>query len=341
MNLFKTLSKKVFIVAEIGNNHEGDVTVAKKLVDVAVQAGVDAVKFQTFRGIDIVIPTLLSSEYPDWGVKEYKYWCDYLNSIALPFDKHKEIFDYAREKGVLPFSTPTSPEVVDFLEDLGVEIFKVASMDITNVQLLRKIANTGKPVIMSTGMASEDEIEKAVSFFDINKLILLHCVADYPLTYNNANLRGIVKLKDKFRCLVGFSDHSLGYKLSIAAVSLGAQVIEKHITVSRNTQKKAEHHFSLEPLELKEFTERIRETEVALGIKDIIRSSEEKQRAINSRRSLHVNKNLKSGDALKAEDISVLRPSDGAAPDEFDYFVDKIMKSDKNIWDSLKKEDVK
>lgn len=340
MDLFRKISQKVFIVAEIGNNHNGSVATAKKLIDAAADAGVDAVKFQTFRGIDIVTPNVLSSEYPDWNVTEYKYWYEFLDSISLPLDKHKEVFDYAKDKALIVFSTSTSPEAVDFLEGLDVPIFKIASMDITNVQLLKKIASIGKPVIMSTGMAEEEEIRYAVRFFDLDRLILLHCVSDYPLVNSNANLRSIMWLQERFKCNVGFSDHSLGYELAIASVACGARVVEKHVTLDRNSRNKAEHHFSLEPDELKEFVVHIRQIESALGNKGITRSCGEQECRLKARRTLHVNKDIKAGSVLKSEDICVLRPCDGAPPGEFDFFVGREIKRNKKAWDSLTKEDI-
>lgn len=340
MNLFEKLFKKVFIVAEIGNNHNGDITTAKRLIDIAVESGVDAVKFQTFRGLDIVTPKVLSSEYSNEFSTNYTYWYEFLDSIALPLDKHKEIFDYANSKGIIAFSTPTSLEIVDFLENLNVPLYKVASMDVTNMPLLKKIASTGKPVILSTGMAEEKEIESAVRCFDIKKIILLHCISEYPLSYESANLKAILKLKDKFSCPIGFSDHSLGYELSIIAVAYGARVIEKHITLDRKPLRIAEHHFALEPSELKVFVTKIRQSELALGKETIKRTFKERKIRTNSRRSLHVNKEIKIGEILKSDDISILRPADGASPQDIDYFIGKSLRRHKEAWAPLKKEDV-
>ena len=340
MNLLERIKKKVFIIAEIGNNHNGDIETAKELIDVAVEAGVDAVKIQTFRGLDIVIPKVLSSAYPDWNVTEYKYWYEFLDSIALSLEDHKDFFDYAKSKGVMAFSTPVSPDRVDFLSDLNVDLFKIASMDVSNIPLLKRFSKVDEPIIVSTGMASYEEIQKAIDIIDSEQLILLHCVSDYPLNYDNANLKSIDWLLKEFRYPVGFSDHSLGYELSVAAVTRGACVIEKHITLNRNSKKKAEHHFSLEPNELKELVGSVRRIEKALGVEQCFCSDNEKLMRLKARRGLHINKDLNEGDVLKEEDISVLRPADGDLPKNFDFYIGKPIKHNKAQWDTLNKEDV-
>jgi sialic acid synthase SpsE len=340
MNLFDIISDKIFIIAEIGNNHNGNIETAKRLIDVAVESGVDAVKFQTFRGTDIVSPKVLSSDYPEWNVTEYKYWYEFANSIALPLNDHREVFSYANKKGVIPFSTPTSVEIVDFLDELRVPFYKIASMDITNVQLLEKVASKNKPVIMSTGMAEENDIENAVKFFDINKLVLLHCVSDYPLVYSSANLRSINWLQKRFNCPVGFSDHSLGYDLALAAVALGARVIEKHITLDRNSPQKAEHHFALEPDELKILVKKIRQIEASLGKEEIVISPGEKDLRKKALRSMHLNNDLKEGHILTEEDIAIVRPNDGIEPKYYKDVLGKKLKKNKKSWDPLTKEDI-
>lgn len=340
MNIRELLEERVFIIAEIGNNHNGDVNIAKKLIDRAVEAGADAVKFQTFRGIDIIAPNIPSSQYPEWNVTEYKYWYEFLDSISLPYERHEEVFEYALGKGVIPFSTPTSPESVKLLEKLDVSIFKVASMDLNNVQLLEVIASTNKPVILSTGMSSEDEIERAVEYFDCKKLALMHCVSNYPLDFRDANLKSIPRLWKRFGCSVGFSDHSLGYELDIAAVVLGARIIEKHITLDRNTPLKAEHHFAMEPHEFKEMVHKIRQIETSLGDEVITLSWKEKEMKKRARRSLYVNKNLKAGHMLGVNDISVVRPPGGAPPEAYKYFIGKRITHDKDRWTALTKEDL-
>jgi len=340
MNLKQIIKKQIFIIAEIGNNHNGSVKTAKKLIDVAKHAGADAVKFQTFKGTDIVTPQVLSSEYADWKISKYKYWYQFLDSIALPFDKHREVFDYAKRQGIIPFSTPTSIHSVKFLESLNVPFYKIASMDVTNIPLLKAIKKTNKPVIMSTGMSLEKEITQAISILDTQKVILMHCISDYPLKLENANLNTIPWLKDKYKCLVGFSDHSIGHDLVIAAIACGAKIIEKHITLNRKSSKKAEHHFALLPSEFEKLVEKIKLIESALGKKMLFRSNTEIKLAKKAKRSLHINKNLKSGNILRKEDISILRPNNGALPAELNDFIGKKLKKNKSIWNPLKRSDI-
>lgn len=340
MNVWDKQLKKVFIVAEIGNNHNGDIETAKRMIDAAVDAGADAVKIQSFRGIDIITPNIPASEYPAWNVTEYTYWADFLDSIALPMDKHEAFFLYARERGIQAFSTPTSSKIVDMLEELDAPFYKIASMDITNLPLLRRVARTQKPVILSTGMGDRPQIEAAVQCFDKNLLLIMHCVSDYPLDYRNANLRSIQYLARAYGCPVGFSDHSLGYDLDIAAVACGARAIEKHITLSRQTDKKVEHHFALEPRELRELVGKIRDIEAALGSEEVELSDNEKTYRFKALRSLHVASDLPRGHVLGSDDVLVLRPGDGTAPETYDLFIGKKLSRDMKAWEPLTESDV-
>jgi len=331
----------VFIVAEIGNNHNGDPDTAKKLIDAAAAAGVDAVKFQTFRGLDIVSPRVAAHEYKDWNIEGFDQWYQFLDSIALPFDKHAEVFQHASQAGVIPFSTPTSTAAVALLESIGTRLYKIASMDVTNVQLLEAVSRTGKPVILSTGMALEEEITLAVDFFDRQNLAVLHCVSDYPLNPQDANLRSIAWLKERFGCPVGFSDHSLGNELVTAAVAMGAVIIEKHITLDRQSTRKAEHHFALEPAELKQMVKKIRLIEAALGAATINLSHKERDLREKARRSLHATRELKSGHTLEPEDIAIVRPGDGAPPQDYAFFIGKVLDVDVSAWAPINKEVLK
>ncbi len=331
----------VLIVAEIGNNHNGDPDTAKKLIDAAAAAGADAVKFQTFRGLDIVSPAVSAKEYKDWNIEGFDRWYQFLDSIALPFEKHAEVFQHADQAGIIPFSTPTSIAAVELLESIDTQLYKIASMDVTNTQLLEKVSRTGKPVILSTGMAFEEEIASAVTLFDPRKLAVLHCVSDYPLNPQDANLRSIIRLRERFRCPVGFSDHSLGHDLVIAAVSMGATIIEKHITLDRQSPLKAEHHFALEPAELKQLVKKIRLIESALGEETIHLSKKEQDLRKKARRSLHATWYLQAGHTLRPEDIAIVRPGDGALPGDYDFFIGKAVCRNLAAWAPINKEDVK
>lgn len=334
-------NNKTFIIAEIGNNHNGSVDTAKNLIDIAAEAGVDAVKFQTFRGRDIVSPTVKANEYKGWVAKGFDYWVDFLDTIALPLEDHKEVYDYAYQKGVIPFSTPTSPDIVDFLESIDNPIYKIASMDLTNVQLLRKVANTRKPVILSTGMGSEEEIERAIAIFKNNELVVLHCVSDYPTKPEDANLLSVKYLNEKFGVYTGLSDHSVSNEFAIGSVVLGAKVIEKHITYNRQAPELAEHHFALEPDELKNLVASVRIIEKGIGQNQLVRSENEIKNKLKFRRSLLVNKDMKKGTIITEEDISILRPNVGDAPELFDYFIGKTLTCDTEAWQGLNKNIVK
>ena len=336
-SLKQVTERRVFLIAEIGNNHNGSVQTAKELIDIAADANVDAVKFQTFSGLDIVTPVVKASEYGSWGVTEFDYWYQFLDTIALPLGKHSEVFDYAISKGLIPFSTPTSPAIVDFLETLDVSLYKIASMDLTNVQLLKKVASTGKPVIISTGMGVENEIRAASRIFANNELSILHCVSEYPTRPENANLRAVSYLVDSYNAIAGLSDHSIGNEFALGSVTLGGRVIEKHITYSREAKEKAEHHFALEKEELIELVKAVRRLEKGLGSAAIIRSEQENKNRRNYRRSLHLNRPMRKGEVIREEDIAVLRPNIGDAPSEFEYYPGKVLLNHAEPWTGLTK----
>jgi len=337
-----TANDNVLVVAEIGNNHDGSKDKAKLLIDIAADAGVDAVKFQTFRGLDIVSPLVTPSDYPQWQVGDFAYWHEFLDSIALPLEDHSEVFEYAISRGLHVFSTPTSPAIVDFLETINVPAYKIASMDVTNIPLLRKVAATGKPVIVSTGMANDFEIARLMDIFTLNQVALLHCISDYPLDPSNANLFSIQHLQNTYpnSQVVGFSDHSLDAELSCLAVALGAKIIEKHITYDRSSPTPAEHHFSLDPIMLKKFVASIRTTESSLGTIGLNRSQGEKTNRLKYRRSIHINKTLDVGHVIKSDDIEIVRPGDGAGPECVDDIVGSTLVNKKFAWDPLDENDL-
>ncbi len=340
-SLLNILRDKVFIIAEIGNNHNGSKQTAIELINMAAAAGVDAVKFQTFTGLDIVSPKVRADEYKGWDVKGFTYWHEFLDTIALPLEDHKEVYAYAYSKGLIPFSTPTSVQIVDFLESIGNEIYKVASMDVTNIPLLKKVAATGKPVIMSTGMTNEDEVGKAVEIFRHNELAVLHCVSDYPTQPENVNLLSIPYLAEKYNVISGFSDHALTNEFAVGSVVLGGRIVEKHITYSRQAAEKAEHHFALEPNDFADMVKAIRNVEKGMGRKQLVRSASESENKFKYRRSLHLNKNKNAGDQILEEDISVVRPAIGADVCDFEFFLGKVLNKSVDAWTGLKKEDIK
>ena len=252
-------------------------------------------------------------------------------------EDHHEIFDYARNRGIEPISTPTSPEIVEFLENLDASFYKIASMDITNVQLIKKVAKTGKPVVLSTGMAEYDDILTATNLLKNNELVLLHCISDYPTDPKDANIKSIEYLKETFKTTVGLSDHSITNEFAIGSVMLGAEIIEKHITYDRNAKEKAEHHFSIEPKELEDLVKSIRNIEKGIGRKILYRSKKENANKHKFRRSLHVNKNLNKGEILKESDIIVVRPDDGDDPMNYEKYIGKELIQNISKWQPLTK----
>jgi N,N'-diacetyllegionaminate synthase len=340
ISLKSITEKSVFIIAEIGNNHNGSRQTAIDLIEIAANAGVNAVKFQTFMGRDIVSPLVKANEYADWEVGGFDFWYEFLDTLALPLEDHKEVFDYARKRGLIPFSTPTSDKIVDFLESIDNEIYKIASMDVNNIQLLRKVALTHKPVILSTGMATDDEIQTAIDIFSNNELAILHCVSDYPTRPEKANLLALSHIAESYGVITGLSDHSLSNAFAIGAVALGGRVIEKHITYSRNAVEKAEHHFALEPDELTKLVIDIRNLEKGLGAKALVRSESELGNKQKYRRGLHLNKSKRAGETINGSDISVVRPVIGATASEYEFFLGKILKRNVDAWTGLRKEDL-
>ena len=327
--------KGVYIIAEIGNNHNGSKDKALELIDASAGSGADAVKFQSFSGLDIVSPKVTVEEYPKWNVKGYKYWYEFLDSIALKREDHQEIIDYALSKKLDFITTPLSIDVVGYLELIsGVKAYKIASMDLNNIPLLKVVAATEKPTVISTGMGSLEEIRIAVELFSRQDLTLLHCVSDYPLDPKEAGLNNILVLLEEFPELkIGFSDHSLGCELSIAAVSLGAKVIEKHITLSRKDPSPAEHHFAMEPDEFGQMVKWIRAIETSLSFKGFFRSKSEKENCIKYRRSYHYAKDLDKGYRVGANDILLVRPADGIEADKLDKILGRPLTNSVKAFD--------
>ncbi|MDH5523661.1 MAG: N-acetylneuraminate synthase family protein [Desulfobulbaceae bacterium] len=312
-----------YIIAEIGNNHNGSVDKAVELINKAAEAGADAVKFQSFRGLDIVTPKVRADEYPGWNVSGYEYWYQFLDSIALPLADHQKVIDHAHDCGLDFITTPVSPAIVDLLERMtGIDTYKVASMDLNNFGLLHAIAATDKKVILSTGMGALSEVDRAVDILGKDDLSILHCVSDYPLEPSNAALNNLNVLKERFpRGQVGFSDHSLGHELIIAAVAMGARVIEKHVTLDRNDPSPAEHHFALEPDEFAAMIKWVRSIDENLSISSWQRSSNEGEGRLKFRRSFHYNRDLPSGQVVDEDDLLFTRPGDGIGYEDLSSLV--------------------
>ena len=303
------LSARTLIVAEIGNNHEGDFEVAKLLVQQAADAGADAVKFQTIRA-----EKLLALSEQD-RIQRYKCY-------ELSDAQFVELAQLAKSAGLLFLSTPFDVNSVDLLDEL-VPAFKVASGDLNNYPFLAHVARKGKPILLSTGMATEDEIAKALETIEstlsipvAKQVVLLHCVSGYPTPIEQANLLSIPYLRDQFRVRIGYSDHTLGIAVSQAAVALGACVIEKHFTYRKENQSFRDHALSADPTEMKELVSNIRLIEGSLGEYDKRVMDCERDNRIEMRRSLAARKPISRGEIITEEAITFLRPATGISPEK-------------------------
>lgn len=321
--------KHTIIIAEAGVNHNGDIELAKKLVDAAVEAKVDFIKFQTFKAKNIVSETASKAEYQ---IKNQKSEDDsqfkMLQKLELSEDDHHELIVYCNSKGINFLSTAFDLESIDLLKNIGVEIGKIPSGEITNLPYLKKIAATFSTVIMSTGMANMDEIKAAVKVVkeagtDSSKLILLHCTTGYPTPMEEVNLNAMLTLAKEFNVAVGYSDHTMGIEVPIAAVALGAHVIEKHFTLDRNMPG-PDHIASLEPDELLKMTQAIRNIDVAIGngIKEPTPSEIKNKQA--ARKSIHIKREIEKGQIIREQDLIMLRPGDGISPMEVDSVINRI-----------------
>lgn len=312
-----------FIIAEAGVNHNGDLDLAKKLVDVAADAGADAVKFQTFDAKRLVSGAAQKAQYQKETTTADESQFEMLQQLQLSYQAHRELKTYCAQGGVLFMSTPFDEGSVDFLDDLGLEIFKTSSGDLTNLPLLAHIARKAKPMIVSTGMSTLQEVDaavRAVRDTGNQQLVLLHCVSNYPTNPADVNLRAMHTLAREFDLPVGFSDHTTGVDIAIASVALGAVVLEKHFTLDRNLPG-PDHQASLEPHELAAMISSIRRVEAALGngIKQPVAT--ERPIADVGRRSLHWNVALSEGAIIAREHLIALRPGTGISPARITDFV--------------------
>ena len=310
------LQQPVFVIAEAGVNHNGDLKLARDLIDLAVDAGADAVKFQTFRADLLATPEAPKAEYQLQTTASGESQLEMLRGLELSSDAHRELQSYCHERGLIFLSTPFDEESVDFLDSLGVPAFKISSGDLTNSPLLEYIAGKGKPVILSTGMSEISELIEAISVLNLagcENPILLHCVSNYPADPAEVNLRAMQTMRAAFDLPVGFSDHTEGIDVSLAAVALGACVIEKHFTLDR-TLPGPDHRASLEPRELRQLIQSIRRIESALGNGRKAPTASEVETAKVARRSLFASVDIPAGATLKREMVMMRRPGTGLSP---------------------------
>lgn len=314
---------KVFIIAEAGVNHNGDINLAKKLVDAASDAGADAIKFQTFKAGSLVCKSAEKAEYQKENCEKNESQFDMLKKLELNIEMHKELKEYCSHKNIMFLSTPFDFESIDLLEELNISIYKIPSGEITNYPYLKKIANLKKKVIMSTGMCSLNEIETALNVLKGNgaeDIVILHCNTDYPTSFKDVNLNAMITIKNKFNIDVGYSDHTLGIEVPIAAVAMGAKVIEKHFTLDKSMEG-PDHKASLEPNELKDMVKSIRNIEEALGSYEKQVSESEKKNLNIVRKSIVAKYKIRKGDVFTEYNMTCKRPGSGISPMEWNNII--------------------
>lgn len=323
----------VIIIAEAGVNHNGSIEMAKKLIDAACGCGVDYVKFQTTKGPEAITSRFAQmADYQKNNLHQDESQLEMLRRILLRMEDFEKLNTYCGKQGVKFLSTPFDLESIDFLAGLNMDYMKIPSGEITNLPYLRKIAKLNIPVIMSSGMCTLGDIEAAMNVLTMNgldesEISLLHCNTEYPTPFEDVNLRAMLTLKQCFGVRVGYSDHTKGIEVPIAAVAMGAEIIEKHFTLDR-TLPGPDHVASLEPNELKEMTVAIRNIENAIGtgLKKVT-ASEQKNIAI-ARKSIIAARNIKAGEIFTDENLTAKRPGNGISPMQWDDVVGKTARRD-------------
>ncbi len=320
------MKEKVLIIAEAGVNHNGDLKLAKKLIDAAADAGVDYVKFQTFNSKKLVSKNAQKAEYQkencvETGESQLKM----LQKLELSKKDHLVLIDYCKSRNINFLSTAFDLESIDFLHQLNIDLWKIPSGEITNLPYLRKIGSYGKPIIISTGMAEMTEIENAIKVVTTagtspDQITVLHCNTEYPTPMSDVNLTAMNSIKNHFKVPVGYSDHTLGIEIPIAAVALGASVIEKHFTLD-NGMEGPDHKASLEPAELKAMVSAIRNIERAMGNGVKAPSPSEIKNKAVARKSIVAKEHIRTGDIFTETNITVKRPGTGISPMKWDEII--------------------
>jgi pseudaminic acid synthase len=337
------IDEKIFVIAELSANHGHDINIAKKTIKAAKESGADAIKIQTYTADTLTIDC--DNEYfkLDSGtIWDGRTLYDLYSEAYTPWEWQRELMDYANSLGLIFFSTPFDKTAVDFLEELNVPLYKVASFEIMDIPLIEYIASKGKPVIISTGVATLSDIEEAVNAckrMGNDQIILLKCTSSYPAKIEDANLNTIPNMKETFGVEVGLSDHTLGITVPIVSIALGARVIEKHFILDKSIGG-PDASFSLEPNEFKQMVEAVRDAEKALGKVDYSMNEKKKNSRIFGR-SLFVVKDIKAGETFTEENVRSIRPSYGLAPKYFNEIINRkattdIARGTPLSWDKVK-----
>jgi N,N'-diacetyllegionaminate synthase len=324
---------KTFIIAEAGVNHNGSIELAKKLIDVAVEAGVDAVKFQTFKATNLVSKNAQKADYQKKNMNDGDdSQFNMLKKLELDVDTHKELISYCNSKNIMFLSTPFDHDSIGLLNDLGLKIFKIPSGEITNLPYLRHIGKLNKQIILSTGMADIGEIEDALDVLiqsgtKKDNITILHANTMYPTPMEDVNLKAMITIGNTFDCKYGYSDHTLGIEVDIAAVAMGASCIEKHFTLDK-TMDGPDHKASLEPDELIAMVKAIRNIEIALGVRVKKPSKSETPNISIARKSIVAKINIKKGETLTENNLTIKRPGNGINPMRWDEIVGTVAVKD-------------
>lgn len=305
-----------YIIAEAGVNHNGSLKLAKLMIDKAKESGADCIKFQTFVSKNIVSKNASKAEYQKEQTNSDESQLDMLRKLELSFDDFTELKEYCNLRGIEFLSTAFDFDSIDFLNSLDMRTWKIPSGEITNLPYLIKVAKTHKPVILSTGMSNIDEIGQTINILKTNgckDITLLHCTTEYPAPYEDVNLKAMNTLRENFNMPVGYSDHTKGIEIAIAAVAMGATVIEKHFTLDRNMEG-PDHKASLEPDELKAMVEAIRNVESAIGNGEKKPAESEMKNIAIARKSIIARSSIKKGETFTEDNIAVKRPGNGISP---------------------------
>jgi len=322
-------SRSPFIIAELSGNHNGSLKTARSLIKAAADSGVDAIKLQTYTADTMTIPSTEPEFQISDGLWKGKSLYELYEWAHTPWKWHEELFSYANKLGLIAFSSPFDETAVDFLETLNVPAYKIASFELTDIPLIKKVALTGKPIILSTGMASLADTQLAIRTIQENSespFCLLHCVSGYPTPIEDINLKGIEFLKENFSCPVGLSDHTLSTLTSICATSMGACIIEKHITLNRDNGG-PDSEFSLHPEEFSHLCKDVKLAFSCLGNRDNKLKESEKGNT-QFRRSIYVVKDIKKNQVLTKENIRIIRPSYGLAPKNYEGVIGRRANQD-------------
>jgi len=328
---------KVFIIAEAGVNHNGDLDIARRLIDAATLAGADAVKFQTFKAENLVCKNAQKAEYQMETTDQSESQFDMLKKLELSPDMHKQLISHCRKKDIMFLSTPFDVESLHYLVQCNMEIIKIPSGEITNFPYLREVGRTGKRVILSSGMSTLDEVREAVKILKDSgskEITVLHCNTEYPTPYTDVNLKAMLTIEKELGIPVGYSDHTQGIEVPIAAVALGATVIEKHFTLNKNMEG-PDHKASLEPEELRAMVRAIRNIELVLGDGRKEPSQSEKKNIGIVRKSIVAKHCIRAGEIFTEENLTTKRPGTGISPMYWNEILNQKAKKDYNVDDLI------